>query len=69
MNVNQNQNFILSVVELQCKLNSQFQRMFTVKGRAVIGKEKIESCNSEWDMWKYPDKAQTLQPKIQIIFC
>ena len=20
-------------------------------------------------MWKYPDKAQTLQPKIQIIFC
>ena len=24
----------------------------------------IESYNLEWDMWKYPDKAQTLQPQI-----
>ena len=45
MNENQNQNLILSVVELKCKLNSQFQGVSTVKVRALIGgkKQKNES--------------------------
>lgn len=42
MNENQTQNLILSVVELQCKLNSQPHRVSTAKVRAMVGK-KMES--------------------------
>lgn len=61
-------NLILWVTELQCKLNSQAHRLFTVTVRILIGKEH---CPEIWngDMLEGPHEAEdTLAPKLWWIF-